>query len=38
MNYIIGTGPMAQDYAEVLTALKKDFTVIGRGAHSAEKF
>ena len=38
MIYIIGTGPMAQDYAEVLTALKKDFKVIGRGAHSAEKF
>lgn len=29
---------MAQDYAEVLIALKKDFTVIGRGTDSAKKF
>lgn len=29
---------MAQDYAEVLIALKKDFTVIGRGVDSAKKF
>lgn len=38
MIYIIGTGPMAQAHAKVLVHLGKEFTVIGRGIESAEKF
>lgn len=36
--YLIGTGPMAIDYAKVLKALNKTFTVIGRGEQSASNF
>lgn len=36
--WLIGTGLMAIDYAKVLTALKKDFIVIGRGQTNAIKF
>jgi predicted dehydrogenase len=35
---LIGTGPMATDYANVLIEFSKDFTVIGRGEESAKKF
>jgi predicted dehydrogenase len=35
--WVIGAGQMAQDYIKVLKGLKKEFTVIGRGAESAEK-
>jgi predicted dehydrogenase len=35
---LIGTGPMAIDYARVLIELSKEFTVIGRGEESAKKF
>lgn len=35
---LIGTGPMAQDYAKVLTAQGRSFLVIGRGLESAKKF
>jgi predicted dehydrogenase len=38
MIYLIGTGPMSQAYAQVLKALEREFSVIGRGASSAEKF
>ncbi len=35
--WLIGAGPMAQDYIKVLDALKTDFTVIGRGHDTAQK-
>ncbi|WP_445749697.1 hypothetical protein [Polaribacter sp.] len=35
---LIGTGPMALDYARVLTSLEIKFKVIGRGEESALKF
>lgn len=35
---LIGAGPMAIAYAEVLNAMSKTFTVIGRGEESAKKF
>jgi predicted dehydrogenase len=35
---IIGTGPMALDYAKVLTAQNISFQVVGRGEESALKF
>lgn len=35
--WLIGAGPMAQDYIKVLEALKTDFTVIGRGQETAQK-
>lgn len=35
---LIGTGPMAVAYAQVLKAQKLSFQVIGRGIHSAERF
>ncbi|WP_289663053.1 Gfo/Idh/MocA family oxidoreductase [Flavobacterium panacagri] len=35
---LVGTGPMALDYAKVLTAQDFSFQVIGRGQESAEKF
>ena len=35
---LIGTGPMALDYAKVLTSLEIKFKVIGRGEESALKF
>ena len=39
MNFwLIGSGPMAQDYARVLQALRASFTVIGRGEESARNF
>ena len=38
MIYLIGTGPMAQEYAKVLKSINREFYVIGRGASSAEKF
>jgi predicted dehydrogenase len=38
MVYLIGTGPMSQAYGQVLKALERDFSVIGRGVSSAEKF
>ncbi len=37
MIWLIGSGPMAKDYIKVLTALKKEFIVIGRGAESSQK-
>lgn len=38
MIYLIGTGPMAQAYAQVLQNLHQEFTVIGRGEQSAAEF
>jgi len=35
---LIGTGPMAIEYTKVLTAMTKEFTVLGRGSKSAELF
>lgn len=35
--WLIGAGPMAQDYIKVLEALKTNFTVIGRGEETARK-
>ena len=35
--WLIGAGPMAQDYIKVLEALKTDFLVIGRGKETAQK-
>lgn len=35
---LIGAGPMAQAYAQVLKAIGANFTVIGRGTKSAEAF
>jgi predicted dehydrogenase len=35
---IVGTGPMAVAYAEVLKAMKKSFMVVGRGELSAKHF
>ncbi len=31
MIYLIGTGPMAQEYAKILIAENQEFIVIGRG-------
>lgn len=36
--WLIGAGPMAQEYAHVLTALRREFIVIARGDNSAQKF
>ncbi len=36
--WLIGSGPMAQDYTKVLQALGTPFTVIGRGEESARNF
>ena len=36
--WLIGCGPMAQEYAKVLKYLKEDFFVIGRGEDSALQF
>ncbi len=36
--WLIGAGPMAQDYAKVLKSLCLDFEVIGRNAASAKAF
>ena len=36
--WVIGAGPMAQDYAKVLLGLGQSFEVIGRNAASAERF
>jgi len=36
--WLIGSGPMAQDYAKVLQALQADFVVIGRSNNSAQNF
>jgi hypothetical protein len=36
--WVIGAGPMAQDYAKVLASLGHDFEVIGRSAASAVRF
>lgn len=36
--WLIGCGPMAQDYVRVLKALGAGFTVIGRNFESAKKF
>jgi predicted dehydrogenase len=36
--WLVGAGPMAQDYARVVTALGHDFEVVGRGAASAGAF
>ncbi|MBF0547075.1 MAG: Gfo/Idh/MocA family oxidoreductase [Candidatus Riflebacteria bacterium] len=39
MSYwLIGSGPMCQEHAKVLSAQKVDFTVIGRGEKSALEF
>ncbi len=35
--WLIGAGPMAQDYIKVLESLNSDFTVIGRGEETAQK-
>ena len=35
---LLGSGKMAEKYAEVLNELKQNFVVIGRGKHSAKKF
>jgi predicted dehydrogenase len=35
---LVGAGPMAISYAQVLTSLKKEFCVIGRGEVSARQF
>jgi len=36
--YLIGTGPMARDYAKVLKDLNPRFSVVGRGQNSADEF
>ncbi|MCB1178724.1 MAG: hypothetical protein KDK36_14160, partial [Leptospiraceae bacterium] len=36
--WLIGSGPMAIAYANVLKSLKADFQVIGRGENSAKSF
>lgn len=36
--WIVGSGPMAQEYARVLAALDVSFRVVGRGHTSAAKF
>lgn len=38
MIWLIGSGPMSVDYAKVLDGLNKEYTVIGRGQVSADKF
>ena len=38
MILLVGAGPMAQDYAKVLKALDKAYTVIGRSEASAQEF
>ena len=38
MILLVGAGPMAQDYAKVLNALDKAYTVIGRSEASAKAF
>jgi predicted dehydrogenase len=38
MLLLIGSGPMAVEYAKVLKAQERDFNVIGRGAASAASF
>ncbi len=35
---LVGTGPMAVDYAKVLAALRKEIIVVGRGKTSAQNF
>lgn len=36
--WLVGAGAMAQGYANVLDDMKADFSVIGRGENSAQKF
>lgn len=36
--YIIGSGPMAVDYAKILKSMNAKFTVIGRSQSSCDKF
>lgn len=36
--WLIGAGPMAQDYAKVLKSLGRDFEAIGRSSASADRF
>lgn len=36
--FLIGTGPMARDYVQVLNGLNYQFKVIGRGENSAKEF
>lgn len=38
MTWLVGVGPMARDYAAVMTALGHQYQVIGRGELSAETF
>ena len=38
MILLVGCGPMAVEYAKVLTAQGRDFIVVGRGIDSAEEF
>lgn len=38
MIYLIGTGPMAQEYAKILIAENQEFIVIGRGQESSKLF
>ncbi|MGE4465987.1 Gfo/Idh/MocA family oxidoreductase [Sphaerochaeta sp.] len=35
--WVVGAGPMAQDYVKVLQGLKRSFTVIGRGEENSAK-
>jgi predicted dehydrogenase len=37
-TWLVGAGPMALDYAKVLTAQKVSYVVVGRGEESAKKF
>src|SRR5580704_10866474 len=36
--WLVGAGPMAQDYYKVIRALGRDVTVIGRSENSAKSF
>lgn len=38
MLYLIGTGPLAQEYSKVIVALGVDFAVVGRSQNSSQKF
>jgi len=36
--WLVGAGPMGEEYFKVLAALEADLTVIGRGAASTHRF
>lgn len=38
MILLIGSGPMSIEYAKILNAMEIDYTVVGRGKESAERF